>query len=242
MKIKTILVFCLILIVFGLMIGCTVENKNSNPAANAANTNVVNNNQQQSNTNAQTQNDASQNANSGSEVSNQDSNAVPDANIEEQTESKETQTIETAASDENSAHLILQSTPMDAEVYANGNLVGKTPLDVYLPAVFTKVEVKKYGYVDYVLPIAFNPKDSKSISAKLILDVGFINIGTNPKYAMIYINGKYKGKSPLIINVSYGQIANVTLKLTGYQDYSEQINIDEPKKTHFISKDLVATN
>lgn len=69
---------------------------------------------------------------------------------------------------------------------------------------------------------------------------GFIEIETSPKDADVFLDGVNKGKSPIIIgNVPVGA-HEVLIKKGGYEDYTEQINVDAGRRTS-VEADLIIT-
>ena len=84
------------------------------------------------------------------------------------------------------------------------------------------------------------PKDkTEEIIAEEDIGSGFLEVGTFPSYADIYIDGILKGKSPdTIYNVPAG-MHNIAIKKEGYQDYSVDVNVEAGKKA-FIEANLVA--
>jgi serine/threonine protein kinase len=63
--------------------------------------------------------------------------------------------------------LKLTSTPTKAEVWIDGALKGKTPLDVEVPAGSRTIEIKAKGYETYTETLEAAPDGKKEVSAKL---------------------------------------------------------------------------
>src|SRR3989338_3316057 len=84
------------------------------------------------------------------------------------------------------------------------------------------------------------PKDkTEEIIAEEDIGSGFLEVGTFPSYANIYVDGILKGKSPdTLYNIPAG-MHNIAIKKEGYWDYSIDVNVEAGKKA-FIEADLVA--
>ena len=60
---------------------------------------------------------------------------------------------------------------------------------------------------------------------------GFLDIGTSPSQADVFMNNIYNGKSPITLNnVAVGR-HNIIIKKEGYEDFITEINIEAGRKT-----------
>ena len=91
-----------------------------------------------------------------------------------------------------------------------------------------------------ILMLFLNQKkdETKETVAEKDTGSGFLEVGTFPSYANIYVDGILKGKSPdTLYNIPAG-MHNIAIKKEGYWDYSIDVNVEAGKKA-FIEADLV---
>ncbi|MDD5616363.1 MAG: PEGA domain-containing protein [Candidatus Methanoperedens sp.] len=137
--------------------------------------------------------------------------------------------------------LYIVSTPSSAELYLDGAYKGVTPITI--PSVSTgshTVVLKKSGYNEVSKTINVENDQTTSISEILILQAGSISISSNPNGADVYLDGNYKGITPIIIpNVPIGS-RTVVLKKSGYNEVSKTINV-EYGQTASVSETLITS-
>lgn len=123
--------------------------------------------------------------------------------------------------------LYIVSIPSSAELYLDGAYKGTTPITI--PSVSTGSHIiilKKSGYNDVSKTINVEYDQTASISETLILQAGSISISSNPNGADVYLDGNYKGITPIIIpNVPVGS-HTVGLKKSSYNEVSKTINVE----------------
>lgn len=119
--------------------------------------------------------------------------------------------------------LVVSSTPTGASVYINDVYKGYTPLEIQnlAPGTYT-ISISKGGSIDKYIDIV----DKVTISAgkeikkeyTLSEEGGSLDLITKPEGAHVYLDGVYKGVSPILINgLSDGQ-HTIRLTLSGYPD------------------------
>jgi len=67
---------------------------------------------------------------------------------------------------------------------------------------------------------------------------GFLEIETSPSDAEIFMDGTYRGKSPLTLNNVAAGLHNVVIKKEGYEDIVKEVNVDAGRKA-FLEANLV---
>jgi hypothetical protein len=123
------------------------------------------------------------------------------------------------------AHLNIYSTPSEAYVYLNGTLIGKTPIEYYkVPPGSYEVRISKEGYQDYRTILTIGGKESKTANANLVLLNGTLKIFSEPVGGEVYINGSYKGTTPLTLELYPGDYT-VEIKKEGYEPYTEKTRV-----------------
>jgi hypothetical protein len=118
--------------------------------------------------------------------------------------------------------LSITSTP-SASVYINDDYGGTTPLSVELEEGKYDIKIEKEGYQSYIETIYLLSGDRKNMSVILELKKAKIFIGSNPD-AFVYINGNYRGESPIEVELVPGDYA-IEIKKESYEPYVEIIRL-----------------
>lgn len=125
-----------------------------------------------------------------------------------------------------------------ADIYIDGNYIGITPKTIseVLAGLHTIV-LKKSGYHEISKTIDVKPGQTSYISETLILQTGTISVSSNPVGAEVYLDGNYKGTTPITIpNIPIGAYT-VVLKKSGYHEVSKTIDVKSDQTT-YISETL----
>ncbi|WP_052291833.1 PEGA domain-containing protein [Thermococcus gammatolerans] len=116
------------------------------------------------------------------------------------------------------AHLMVNSNPSGAVVYINGTYKGKTPLTSELEPNTYNLRVSKEGYANYTTTVIINPGENKTINVELEPMIAHIEVSSDPAGAKVYVNGTYKGTTPLTLELGSGSY-KVRATKEGYEDY-----------------------
>jgi len=139
------------------------------------------------------------------------------------------------------AHLTVYSTPEGAYVYLNGTLIGTTPIENYQLAPGTyALQVSKEGYKDYKTTISVSGGETKIVNANLEILNGTLKVSSEPPGAEVYVNGSYKGTTPLVLDL-YPDEYTVEIKKEGYNPYSEKVTV-KPGQMTSITATLTLLN
>ena len=133
--------------------------------------------------------------------------------------------------------LTVTSEPSGAEVYLDGDYVGTTPLENYkLSTGEHEVKVKKSGYATFTKTITIKPGETTSMKATLPPLKATLKITSEPSGAKVYVNGTYKGVTPLTLNLTPG---TYTIKLSkeDHEDYTTTVTLSA-EETKTISATL----
>ncbi|KKG14776.1 hypothetical protein EO98_00235 [Methanosarcina sp. 2.H.T.1A.6] len=102
--------------------------------------------------------------------------------------------------------------------------MGKTPaLIEKVPPGFYEVVLTQEGYEDVFERVLVKAGKTASISKKLRVNERVHSISSSPSGANVYLDGKYKGITPVVFHADEGQ-HKLTIKKTGYSTVSEEIN------------------
>ena len=123
--------------------------------------------------------------------------------------------------------LRVSSTPSGARVYIDGKYKGETPLELKLkPGVYT-VRVSKKGYEDYETRVGVKPGKVSEVNA-VLKPYGILKVSSTPSGAKVYIDGEYRGKTPLELKLEPG-VYTVKVSKKGYEDYETRVEIKTGK-------------
>jgi len=137
--------------------------------------------------------------------------------------------------------------PSEAMVFINGDYEGMSPLLKEFEEGTYEIEIKKEGYKDTKreITVASQTKDLsriETINIELIKVKFNLVIETDPIEAYVYIDGEYKGTSPLILTELLGGNYEITIKKEGYTDMVDTINIHpemDDKKEFLLKKETI---
>ena len=151
-------------------------------------------------------------------------------------------------SSSNNGYIRIVSYPGEAEVYLDGTYMGKTN-DEGIPGAYTltvspgthKISVELTGYRDYDQTVTVGAGETVTVDASLIKISdpvpGQISVSTTPSGANVYLDNQYEGITPLTIpGVSPGS-RDVLLRLSGYEDAKDTVNV-QPGGTSTIDVTL----
>lgn len=107
--------------------------------------------------------------------------------------------------------------------------VGKTPALIEdVPPGFYEVVLKQEGYEDVFERVFVTAGETYSISKKLQISRWTYSVSSSPSGARVYLDGKYKGVTPVVFNAE-GRQHKLKIKKTGYGTVSKEINAsDDP--------------
>ncbi|WP_440945898.1 PEGA domain-containing protein [Methanosarcina sp. T3] len=134
-----------------------------------------------------------------------------------------------AAEEVDSGNIKIITVPNGSEIYINEMPVGKTPVLIEdVPPGFYEVVLKQEGYEDVFERVFVTAGETYSISKKLQINRWTYSVSSNPSGARVYLDGKYKGVTPVVFNAE-GRQHKLTIKKTGYGTVSKEINAsDDP--------------
>jgi hypothetical protein len=132
--------------------------------------------------------------------------------------------------------LNVKSQPANATIVIDGSEVGNTPADVNdLKPGKHLVEVKMDGYEIWSDTVDVSSAMENHITAVLAQLVGSVNVKSEPANAIIIVDGKEVGCTPTDIgNLKPGKHI-VEVKLDGYQNWSESVEINPGKDKHITA-------
>lgn len=120
--------------------------------------------------------------------------------------------------------------PNGSEIYIDDIYRGATPARLTdVPPKFYEVVLKQEGYDDIFERVLVRAGETSVISKKLSFKEGVCSISSEPSGARVYLEGKYKGITPVVFHTDEGN-HSLKIKKTGYGTLSKEVNVsfDEP--------------
>jgi len=138
----------------------------------------------------------------------------------------------------------INSKPSGADVYLNSQKIGATPFVDQVIAGDYELTLKKDQYASYVGSFSIDEGETKELpQIKLNRITGEINISSNAQGAIVFINGKEVGKSPLEdYEINEGE-HSIKLEHPDFhtQEKVVQLKIGENKELSFELEDNTGT-
>ncbi|AEK73694.1 hypothetical protein GQS_09000 [Thermococcus sp. 4557] len=123
-------------------------------------------------------------------------------------------------------YLDAYSNPPGAEVYVDEDYLGTTPItDHKLPLGEHTIKVKMEDYKEYTKTINIELGKTTKVEATLSAIPATFKVSSNPSGADVYINGKYRGTTPLTLELSPGT-HSLTISKNGYKEYVMNVTLE----------------
>lgn len=123
--------------------------------------------------------------------------------------------------------LTVNSTPRGAMVYIDGIFKGITPVSTSITPGYHSVRLVLEGYLDYQDSIRVTGDTNLNIS--LQIGEGSLVVFSEPSSADVYVDDKYYGRTPITIQKIPAGKRMVTVRLSGYADWSDEVVIEPGK-------------
>jgi len=139
--------------------------------------------------------------------------------------------------------IYVTSEPEGATIYIDGDYQGTTPINVTTSPGVHRVEVELSGYRTYSTTVMVNAGKSVVLNVTLEPKPGILSVNSTPPGAEVYVNGTYRGRTPLSITLPPGRY-QVVVTLKGYQQYAETINLSAGENVSIfarLNKEAVGT-
>lgn len=134
------------------------------------------------------------------------------------------------------ATLAVETTPDGASVYINDDYKGTTPLTLTLEDGTYDLKITKDGYETIQETITLYPGKTITITRELKPLPATLTIKTTPEDVSVYVNGVYKGKTPLTLTLEPGTY-NLKLEKEGYETIQITTTLS-PGETGTITRQL----
>lgn len=127
------------------------------------------------------------------------------------------------------------SIPAGAEVYVDGGYQGIAPINVSVSPGTHRVQVKMPGYEEYSTTVTVDAGKTVVLNVNLEPKSGTLVVDSTPSGASVYVDGTYRGTTPLTVELQPGQhTINVTLE--GYKPYLATVNVPPGETVKITAK------
>ena len=115
------------------------------------------------------------------------------------------------------AAIRLDSSPSGAELRVDDQLVGTTPLTVDIDRGERNLELKLAGYKAWRQPLVVEPGVAQQLPVvALVKSDGLIDVRSSPSGAAVTVDGRFRGETPLELELAPGRSYRVSLSKAGY--------------------------
>jgi hypothetical protein len=134
------------------------------------------------------------------------------------------------------------SNPTGAAVYLNGNYQGTAPLTIssLSPGTYS-LRADRSGYQSESTSVTVQSGKQSEVRFTLtpIQQYGAVSITSSPSGAYVYMDGVYKGRTPLTLNSVSVQSHNIELDLNGYYDWATTVSV-KSGVTSYVNAQMTA--
>lgn len=129
---------------------------------------------------------------------------------------------------ETAGSIRVTSSPSGAAIYLNGQYRGTAPLTIQSlsPGTYS-LDADRSGYLSDHSTVTVRAGQQSNIQFTLtpIQQYGSIKVTSSPSGAYIYMDGVYKGRTPLTLTSVSAQKHNLELDLSGYYDWKSTVTV-----------------
>ncbi|MBT3182224.1 MAG: serine/threonine protein kinase [Deltaproteobacteria bacterium] len=132
----------------------------------------------------------------------------------------------------------VSSSPSGADVYVNGNFIGKTPLTTSSPAGQAVVLISKSGLAKQSRTVTVRPGQTVNVTGVQLNQMyGSITLKSTPPRATVIFDGQMiPAKTPVTIRkVRTDRQHTITVSLSGYQSWSRTFSMNGTSQTFNIT-------
>jgi D-lyxose ketol-isomerase len=127
--------------------------------------------------------------------------------------------------------LSIVSNPSNAKALIDGKEAGTTPITkTDLKPGKYNVEVLLNDYDGWKESVNISPGKEIEITATLQMKVGSVNIKSKPSDAMVFVDGKEIGITPIFVSELTPGTHNIDVRMDGYDDWKKSVDIISGKE------------
>ena len=129
------------------------------------------------------------------------------------------------------ANVSFSTVPPGASISADGEQLGQTPNIVAIMAGTHEIVLYKSGYKEWRQPLTFvadQPKEFATIELEEADSI--LSVVSNPAGAAVTVDGRFRGTTPLSVELSKGAVYDIQLTKAGYEAASRAIEVDDSRE------------
>lgn len=126
--------------------------------------------------------------------------------------------------------IYVESSPSGAAIYLNGNYRGVAPLtisDVRAGSYSVEADLSGYNSYSTVVTVSSGGRSNVYCPLSRIITTGSLYITSSPSDAHVYLDGNYRGRTPLSLNTIASGTHIVEMDLSGYYDWKSTENVPQ---------------
>lgn len=128
----------------------------------------------------------------------------------------------------NWADVVLATEPPGASVAVAGQSQGLTPVTVAVPAGDTDVELRKEGYKPWRQRLTVSAGQKLELPlVRLQESDGLLDVKSSPAGAAVTIDGRYRGTTPIELEIAPGRTHEVIVAKPGYETVTRSLQIEK---------------
>lgn len=122
-------------------------------------------------------------------------------------------------------YLEINSTTTGAQVFVDGRLVGRIPLESKIKVRTGKhtVKIVKRGFTQYLDVVRVRRRKTTKVDIDLLPVSGAVKVTANVKEARVFIDGAFVGLTPVDVDVQPGK-RSLRVQKAGYHDFIRSID------------------
>ncbi len=133
--------------------------------------------------------------------------------------------------------ITVNTVPSGASVYLDGILRGQTPVTFTASPGSHTLKLSLSGYKTKSITFTLHSGERRTFNYTLqrIVQYGSLKVNSNPRRAKVYIDGSYKGTTPLSISSIRAGTHEVKVKMSGYEEWVENVYIEPNQRTEIYA-------
>ncbi len=131
------------------------------------------------------------------------------------------------------ADVTLNSEPPGADVVVDGEVVAQTPAQFELRSGSHDLELQLAGYKSWRQQVTAEPDTPMALEDVALRPAdGSLRLTSDPSGATVLVNGQFRGKTPLTVDLEPGKGFRVEVSQAGYQSSERTIRLKSGEKRH----------
>jgi formylglycine-generating enzyme required for sulfatase activity len=129
------------------------------------------------------------------------------------------------------ANASFSTVPPGASISADGEQLGQTPNIVAIMAGTHEIVLYKPGYKEWRQPLTFVANQAKELATIELEEAdSILSVVSKPAGAAVTVDGRFRGTTPLSVELSKGSIYDIQLTKAGYEAAGRAIEVDDSRE------------